>query len=92
MTDQEANTKWCPLFSACTGINNVSAILLKQIGAPPEKSAQAASSTNFYCIGSACMMWRNEFDIMSDPDKPKLSMLPPKLGVSGGYCGLAGKP
>lgn len=64
MTEEEAKTKWCPMVRI--NGNAMDYILNRK-----------ASDRHSYCIGSACMMWRENVDYLPGPH---------------GYCGLAGKP
>lgn len=89
MTEDEAKTKRCPLvsgkhYNAFTGVQH------RQM----YESNRWDGGT--YCIGSACMMWRDGLDrvltgreIVVDHGVKKTIE---KESVPSGYCGLAGKP
>ena len=48
MTEEEAKTKWCPLFGIGAAIT----------ASYPEKPALELQNEFKRCKGSACMMWR----------------------------------
>ena len=66
MKEDIAKTKWCPMGGRKVVLSNGDL----EVG----KFAQ--------CLGSECMMWREEF-VPSSVD--------PKYDQTIGYCGLAGK-
>lgn len=79
MTEDEANTKWCPQVGYTMWSNSVGrfgllhrALIFLRIMKKPDKGVT--------CIGSACMAWR--WDVGANRQGPK---------VDHGYCGLAGK-
>lgn len=85
MTEEEAKTKWCPMFSMAyetAGYN---------MGDGPETLTRRPVRAN--CIGSACMMFR--WDEVRNPNwHPHMATTeePFIRSETEGYCGLAGKP
>lgn len=72
MTEEEAKTKWCPMV-------RVNYANLTDVGV-----ARAEQTSR--CIGSACMMWREDITMVAFPGA---SMAYVK--TEGGHCGLAGQ-
>lgn len=83
MTEQDAKTKWCPLYRVATSGGDTSTF---EMDNRPVEHAEDAEQRwrptgEFHpvarCVGSRCMAWR---------------WVMPVVGDSRGYCGLAGKP
>lgn len=85
MTEQEAKTKWCPMYRQAVSID----------GANREWADNRMDGSNPTCIGSACMAWR-WFQPGRDPDLAREFPLAPTGDLDKrddvGFCGLAGKP
>lgn len=77
MTEDEAKTKWCPFGRYSSGASGHSGA-----GGSWNRSNNNDAPTTF-CIGSACMAWRTNTDVLYKKDPDKYPLL--------GYCGLAGK-
>lgn len=81
LTEEQAKTKWCPF------VNHHNALF------QPCGNSMAGTFHNrgeepfFYCIGSACMAWRETLGCDPNDHSPLGSKI-----VVGGFCGLAGKP
>lgn len=83
MTEEEAKTKWCPMYRISAGAGEWYDIWYK---VPPN-----------LCLASGCMAWRWMLDDEWEPSEQihqegggsYTTEKPPKLR---GYCGLAGKP
>lgn len=77
MTEAEAATKWCPMVRINGSTHN-------PVHGGGADFTITRAPQNPYCIGSACMMWRQNVALGTVP----------ATGVPdpGGYCGLAGKP
>ena len=97
MTEEEAKTKWCPMtrffFAQMSGRLTGSGVLP---GEAPMFAAVNTDRPDGACIGSGCMMWRDDLDRVvtgreiarTVGDKIRIE----KETVPGGYCGLAGRP
>lgn len=76
MTEDEAKTKWCPMFR----------VTAYELDAPqdyrPQTDNRGRHAPEGNCLGSGCMAWR----VYSVDDRTR------ENGPQGGYCGLAGKP
>jgi hypothetical protein len=81
VTETEAKGKWCPMVRYKSPRFDAVAVN-SWIDQDDENRAPEMAN----CIGSGCMMWRE----VSRPAAWPIGSPPPV--VTGGYCGLAGKP
>lgn len=87
MTEEEAKAKWCP-FARVAG----------QMGGEAQgtsfnrwtSGAAGGAADPAACIASACMAWRTVREEISGTDQDGFGYV--RSAVTGGYCGLAGKP
>lgn len=96
MTEEEAKTKWCPFarVSCASGPETGNHAANRT---PTGLHNESSLSSGSFCIGSACMAWREEktfkpthVGVVGTRENPEY-----ELGGEirkGGYCGLAGKP
>lgn len=84
MTEDEAKTKWCPLYR----VTNASGYTLDN-RAPndPTVSHEMAAFPRYRCIGSACMAWRTTV-VPTDSGNDVFNIQNKIIG----YCGLVGAP
>ena len=73
MTEEEAKTKWCPFARAQTADTDAAPAV--------NRTLRGGIDLGCHCIGSACMAWRWDDDLLPKPNS-----------LSQGHCGLAGKP
>jgi translation initiation factor RLI1 len=78
MTEDEAKQKWCPMVRMDK----------ETFGNRFEDGDNVLHNSN--CIGSACMMWRENFEPVGVMDERGLACI--EMKNAGGFCGLAGKP
>jgi hypothetical protein len=100
MTEDEARTKWCPMFRASISVGPTDA---SEIVTNQDHNADHRLGR---CLASGCMAWRHEFPsgetitLQSDSIPPGPGWGVAASGPDGttvwqqlsGYCGLAGKP
>jgi hypothetical protein len=68
MTEEEAKTKWCPMFR-CAGDGG---------------NADADGGRRTKCIGTRCMMWRWQYDTVADgPDGVDYKLVRTTQGYCG---------
>ncbi len=85
MTEDEAESKWCPFSRFQSRLDEGGANRWKQ-DAPPDEP-YALNPVPCRCIGSACMAWRWEREQINECS-PRMT----RRSETDGYCGLAGKP
>lgn len=80
MLESEALTKWCPMTRAVKAAGDRNEVAPGQgaFNRLDMHNAQVGMSIANYCIGSSCMLWRQQ---ASEPPGPD--------GAAHGYCGLA---
>ena len=81
MTEEEAKTKWCPLLGIASAAFHA--------------NREARSDAPKKCIGSGCMMWRENQSmqdvVLGNPAGGRKSIIKQMAPDGTGYCGLAGK-
>lgn len=85
MTETEAKTKKCPLFSVTMAVVGATAVYGKLNGAGDAACQRLIKDATENCIGSACMMWRWQ------PDRIPLGGIALEISKVDGYCGLVGR-
>lgn len=77
-TEDEAKTKWCPMFNRAGDYGN----------------SDADGGRRPCCITSKCMMWRKQDQVGIGPngERRDRDMDGRTRWVDRGYCGLAGSP
>lgn len=83
MIEEEAKAKWCPF------------VRIAQVGtiAAPSYNRLEADNYQGKCIGSACMAWRWNREIVGRRSEMNSRHSEPIYGdwsTTNGYCGLAG--
>jgi len=103
MTEEEAKDRWCP-FARCEGAYAYGNPVhnrawdkgkVRDKDGPARKAAVLLPPASF-CIGSACMAWRetqpSSFKMVPARNPTPEAMYEKRPVVAEGYCGLAGKP
>lgn len=80
MTEEQAKTKWCPMVRIVVVNDHI------QENRHGQFRAVDNDGTGPFCIGSACMMWREEQDKSDTNPRPVDAN-----GKPSGFCGLAGR-
>ena len=98
MTEEEAQTKWCPfanvIESGKQGTTRARnrVVQLSDGGELPVLLADNLAGAR--CIGAYCMAWRTAYREVRESEMPPgprdASVVP--VVETGGYCGLAGRP
>jgi hypothetical protein len=78
MTEEDAKQKWRPMVNHYNALHEPCGNSFAMMGSPNDWR-------HTKCIGSSCMMWQHE-NVVTGAVSPTGGI------VSGGYCGLAGKP
>ena len=85
MTEDEAKTKWCPMFRVSHAGAGGSQYSSTSFEMKDNRNFRSQSE----CLASKCMAWRWMLNVGENPENPAEAMsLPP----TEGYCGLAGRP
>ena len=85
MTEDEAKTKWCPMFR----VSNAGAGGSQYSSMSFETKTNRNFISNPQCLASGCMAWRWYPNWGDSPENPgACTELPPIEG----FCGLAGRP
>jgi len=89
MTEDDAKTKWCPMFRRYIGMDPAG--LEHRVVNNRDDVDQAHLSQN--CIGSECMAWREiEPELNNiDSEQEDTGTVITFVFVPNGYCGLAGE-
>ena len=104
MTEEEAQSKWCPFAIQAHGFINhrtdTGGYAASNIGGGINRSPQDAPVTK--CIASECMAWRwatepnpewkPDHSMMWPPSDTRFGEQPYIADKKNGFCGLAGKP